>query len=121
MKEVLRTAVVLFALLASGCAGARGDSPDSPDSKGDSSSKKHSSGKTPYTVVPPEEQDESEVDSEGKKWSGWRYKGKRDDCFYVVGRRCYKSQKKACKAAGCATADCRTSGAGPAKVICPKS
>ena len=37
----------------------------------------------------------------GKRWGGWRYRGKSDDCFYRHGRRCYKTEKKACAAAKC--------------------
>jgi hypothetical protein len=56
-----------------------------------------------------------------KKWSGWRYQGDRKDCFFLVGRKCYKSENAACQAAHCkAPAKCTTEGAGPAKVKCAK-
>jgi hypothetical protein len=58
----------------------------------------------------------------GGKWSGWRYQGDRKDCFFVFGRKCYKSEKAACQAAHCKGATkCTTEGAGPATVKCEKS
>lgn len=56
----------------------------------------------------------------GKKWSGWRYTGDRDNCSYVVGRHCYKTQASACEAAGCAAKKCEVDGGGPAVVSCAK-
>lgn len=51
--------------------------------------------------------------------AAWRYQGDRDDCFFLVGRRCYKTEKAACRAARCkAPAKCTTEGAGPATVKC---
>lgn len=56
-----------------------------------------------------------------KKWSGWRYQGERKDCFFVVGRRCFKSENKACQAARCKSpTKCTTEGAGPATLTCTK-
>lgn len=55
----------------------------------------------------------------GKKTSKWRYQGERDSCFFLVGRRCFKTEKAACKAAGCkAPSTCETQGAGPATLTC---
>jgi hypothetical protein len=62
-----------------------------------------------------------EVDPPGKKWGGWRYQGDRDDCFYVVGRKCFRSKKVACGAAKCPMAQCQTVGGGPATVECKKT
>jgi hypothetical protein len=57
----------------------------------------------------------------GKKWTGWRYQGDRKDCFFLVGRRCYKTEKAACQAARCkAPLRCETDGAGPATMKCEK-
>jgi hypothetical protein len=57
----------------------------------------------------------------GKKWAGWRYQGDRKDCFFLVGRRCYKSEKAACQAAKCkAPLRCESEGAGPATMKCEK-
>ena len=59
-----------------------------------------------------------EVSPKGKKWGGWRWKGKRDDCFFRVGKRCFDSEKKACKAARCGKRKCLTDDGAPAKVTC---
>ncbi|MGE3547757.1 MAG: hypothetical protein AB7L28_27770 [Kofleriaceae bacterium] len=50
---------------------------------------------------------------------GWRYQGDRDNCFFLVGARCFKSEASACHAARCGSGKkCRTSGAGPVNVSC---
>jgi hypothetical protein len=54
------------------------------------------------------------------KWGGWRYTGERRDCFFVVGRRCFKTEAAACAAARCGKAKCETVGGGPATVGCAK-
>lgn len=60
-----------------------------------------------------------ELDKPTTKWGGWRYQGDRNDCFYVVGRRCFKTQPAACKAASCrAPKKCDVVGGGPATVEC---
>jgi hypothetical protein len=57
----------------------------------------------------------------GKKWSGWRYQGDRKECFFLVGRKCYKSQKAACQAAHCRPpTKCVSEGAGPVAIKCEK-
>lgn len=64
--------------------------------------------------------DEEKVSEEDKSWGGWRWKGQRDDCFFVHKNRCYDDQAKACKAAGCSVKQCETHGGGPATVKCKK-
>ena len=60
-----------------------------------------------------------EVDEGGKKWGGWRYQGDRADCFFLVGRKCFKSETAACQAAKCkAPKQCTTTGGGPATLSC---
>jgi hypothetical protein len=59
-----------------------------------------------------------ETDPPGGKWGGWRYSGDRDDCFFVVGKRCFKTQAAACKAAACGKRKCDVTGGGPAAVAC---
>jgi hypothetical protein len=54
------------------------------------------------------------------KWGGWRYTGDRNDCFFVVGRRCFKSEAAACAAARCGRKKCETTGGGPASVACAR-
>lgn len=63
---------------------------------------------------------EEEVSGKGKEWGGWKWKGKRDDCFFVFDNRCYSELDKACEQAGCAKKDkkCETVGGGPAEVKC---
>jgi hypothetical protein len=54
-----------------------------------------------------------------KKWAGWRYQGDRKDCFFVVGRKCFKTEKAACSAAKCkGPSKCENDGGGPANVSC---
>ena len=65
-----------------------------------------------------DEDDKDAVSSKGKKWGGWRWKGKRGDCFYKFENKCFASKKGACQAAGCAEDDCRHSNSAPAKVQC---
>ena len=53
------------------------------------------------------------------KWGGWRYQGDRNECFYVVGRRCFKNENAACQAARCKSPKrCDVVGGGPATVSC---
>ena len=54
----------------------------------------------------------------GKKWGGWRYQGDRENCFFVVGRRCFKTEAEACEAANCGAKKCAKDGGGPATVTC---
>lgn len=56
----------------------------------------------------------------GGKWGGWRYTGDREDCFFVVGRRCFKTEAAACAAAKCGKRKCEVTGGGPATVACAK-
>jgi hypothetical protein len=62
--------------------------------------------------------DGEQVSKKGKKWGGWRYQGKRDDCFFLVKRRCYTEREDACKAARCGKKQCVLDGGGPATVRC---
>ncbi len=53
------------------------------------------------------------------KWGAWKYKGERDDCFYVLGAECFKTEEAACKAAACKDGlTCSTTGGGPVVVEC---
>lgn len=54
------------------------------------------------------------------KWRGWRYTGDRNECFFVVGRRCFKTEEAACTAARCGKKKCDVTGGGPASVACAK-
>src|SRR3954470_12335330 len=62
-----------------------------------------------------------EVAKPGSKWGGWRYQGDRKDCFFVVGRKCFKTENAACQASHCkAPSKCETEGGGPATMKCSK-
>lgn len=64
------------------------------------------------------ESGEQGVDGTGKKWGGWRYQGSRDDCFFLVKRKCYTTRADACQAARCGKKQCVVEGGGPATVRC---
>ena len=96
-------AVVL--LLALGCAGTKVD-PDEPQTAAEKQRRDAIKNGT--------------ADSDNGKWGGWRYKGDRDDCFYVVGRNCFKTEKAACNSTKCKV-ECKVVGGGPATVSCPTS
>lgn len=55
---------------------------------------------------------------EGKDWGGWRWKGKRDDCFFKVDNACFDSLAAACKKAGCKGDACQHDKSAPANVSC---
>jgi hypothetical protein len=61
-----------------------------------------------------------ETTTSGGKWGGWRYTGDRNECFFVVGRRCFKTQASACAAARCGAKKCEITGGGPATVACAR-
>ena len=59
-------------------------------------------------------------DSDRKKYKGWRWKGKRGNCYYMHESKCFKELSPACKAAGCSTKRCNTDNSAPTKVSCDK-
>ena len=62
-----------------------------------------------------------EIDDGDSKWGKWRYTGDRKACFFVAGRKCFKTENAACQASKCkAPTKCKTTGAGPATVTCAK-
>ncbi|HTR54364.1 MAG TPA: hypothetical protein VMJ10_26910 [Kofleriaceae bacterium] len=95
--------IVLAALVA--CAGPQADSSGPQTAK----EKQLAEAKATGDIDPP-----------SSKWGGWRYQGDRSDCFYVVGRKCFRSKKVACSAARCAVKDCKIVGGGPATIRCKK-
>lgn len=70
------------------------------------------------TRIEKAESDEEKVDEKGKKWGGWRYQGRRDDCFFLVKRKCFQTRADACAAAKCGKQQCVVEGGGPAQVRC---
>jgi hypothetical protein len=100
----LARAVMLAACLGL-VAGCGGSSPDADSPKGKKA----------------DQDDEEEVSSKGKKWGGWRWKGKRNDCFFIFKNECFSSMKKACRRAKCGDTKCEHDDSAPAKVACKKS
>jgi hypothetical protein len=65
--------------------------------------------------------DKDDAPPTSKQWTGWRYQGDRKDCFFVVGRKCYKTEKAACQAAKCKKPlECTSDDGAPAKMTCAK-
>ena len=64
--------------------------------------------------------DKDAVSEKGKKWGGWRWKGKRDNCFFVTNNRCFDNEKAACKAAKCGSKACLKKSGAPTKISCPE-
>lgn len=61
-----------------------------------------------------------ELDDDNKAWGkGWKYQGERNDCFFLVGKKCFKTEKQACAAAACKSPkSCKGLGGGPTQVAC---
>jgi hypothetical protein len=49
---------------------------------------------------------------------GWRWKGNRGHCLFLVGKQCFDKRETACEAAGCAGDACKVNTAVPAQVSC---
>ena len=60
------------------------------------------------------------VSEDGADRGGWRWKGKRQDCFFRYGNRCFDKLQAACRAAGCQESQCSHNDAAPAVVACRK-
>lgn len=69
---------------------------------------------------PDEGKDKNPVSEKGKNWGGWRWKGKRDNCFYVQENKCFETEALACKAAACGDKKCVVEEGAPSEVTCPK-
>ena len=103
----LRTLALSLAVLATLSLGCGGSSPPRSDEPTTAKEKQRR-----------EAEANGEIDRNGGKWGGWRYTGDRNDCFFVVGRRCFKTEAAACTAARCGKRKCETTGGGPATVSC---
>jgi hypothetical protein len=59
-------------------------------------------------------------DPKAKNWGTWSYSGDKQDCFYVIGRRCFKTKAVACNTLACGKKGkkCKVVGGGPATVSC---
>jgi hypothetical protein len=64
--------------------------------------------------------DKEAISEDGKSWGGWRWKGDRDDCFYVFKNKCFESKSRACEAAKCGSGECSVKSGAPSKVTCKK-
>lgn len=95
-------AVFLVLPGVTGCGGAKSSSGDTQET----------------TKVPPDPGEGEPLKSKDEKGNGWRWKGKRDHCYYVFENRCFEKKKAACEAAGCQLAECQADGGAPAKVRC---
>jgi hypothetical protein len=104
---MLGAAMLVWMCCASGCGAPKPD-PDEPTTAAEKQRR--------------EARANGELDSDNGKWGGWKYQGDRQDCFYVVGRRCYKTEKAACAAARCKANNqaCSVIGGGPASISCKK-
>jgi len=103
----LRTLALSLAVLGTLALGCGGSSPPRSDEPTTAKEKQRR-----------EAEASGEIDRPGGKWGGWRYTGDRNDCFFVVGRRCFKTEAAACTAARCGKRKCETTGGGPATVAC---
>ncbi|MBK7197701.1 MAG: hypothetical protein IPH80_35085 [Myxococcales bacterium] len=109
-----RPVAAALLVIVAACGGA--PLPDEPVARGKKADKQV--GKKHGSEAVREAEDPDAVARGGKKWGGWRYAGSRDECFYVVGRKCFATEAAACKAAGCGRGKCAVSGGGPANVKC---
>ena len=71
--------------------------------------------KTKHRKHPP---DKDAVSEKGKSWGGWRWKGDRDDCYFVHKNRCFDSKSRACEKAKCGKRGCQVDDGAPSKVTC---
>ena len=111
----LAVAMVLIASLACGGTPHTHRAPQSADAD-EQGPKTHDAAQRAKAEA--EANPEEPVSGQGKHWGGWRYQGSRDDCFFVVGRRCFADEARACAAAKCKSGECELEGGGPANVVC---
>lgn len=100
----LRAVGLVVLALAFGCGGARpSDEPQTAKEKQRRQAKA----------------DGEDDGAKSKNWGGWRYKGDRNACFFIVGSKCFKTENAACQVARCkAPKKCNAVGAAPATVSC---
>jgi len=108
---------VLVLVFAVACGGSdmkvRKGEPQTAREKMLAEEKEHPSD--PDAAAPPDKK----AGGTSKKWTGWRYQGDRKACFFVFGKKCFKTENAACQAAHCkAPSKCKSEGAGPATMTC---
>ncbi|MBS1120890.1 MAG: hypothetical protein H6Q90_3118 [Deltaproteobacteria bacterium] len=98
--------IVAITVLSLGCGSSTGKSDEPTTAKEKQAAEARASGESSGST---------------KNWGTWRYSGDRNDCFFVVGRKCFKTENAACQAARCKLPKkCETVGGGPATVSCTK-
>lgn len=103
-------ALAAAGLISGGCGGAADTGGATPRNR---SAKRREAPRADY-------EDENSVGMSQRRVSRWRWKGARKDCFYVVGNKCFRTEKAACRAAGCSErADCELDDGAPREVSCP--
>jgi hypothetical protein len=75
-------------------------------------------GAATETAAVEPEREERPVSDEGKSWNGWRWRGKRQQCFFRIKNHCYDKLEAACRAARCAESACSHDDSVPAVVSC---
>jgi hypothetical protein len=105
VRAALRASLLLGGLLA--CSGAIGCGGGGEEGSGSSSARAA-------------ERKEKPVTEEGKEWGGWRWKGRREDCFFLYRNQCFAKLDEACRAANCRKSDCGHDDSAPAVVRCEK-
>jgi hypothetical protein len=125
MKLVVATALLIGFVVALGACGSKPHVNRAPkataadaEASGDAVDRPKTHDAADRARAEAEESPDAPVSSQGKHWGGWQYQGTRDDCFYVVGRRCFTDEKKACAAAKCKSGACDVVGGGPATITC---
>ena len=103
----LRSFCLVFALVAFACGGSGKSDPNEPTTAKEKQLRDAKAA--------------GETDGPNAKWGKWRYSGDRNECYFVVGKKCFKTENAACQAARCkAPKKCKTVGGGPATVSCSK-
>jgi len=102
---------VIVAFVASVCVLSCGGSREQPPK---------TAGKSRASAIKRTKADKQPVSEAGKRWGGWRWRGKRDTCFFVFRNHCFSSKKRACSVAKCGARKCKHRGGGPAEIYCEK-
>ncbi len=105
---LMSTTAVLSTASLSGCGGGQQAAPEEESSKHKNKKKKRRN----------HPDDKDAVSEKGKSWGGWRWKGDRDDCYFVHENRCFDSKSRACEAAKCGRKSCQVKDGAPSKVSC---
>lgn len=115
----LLSLLALLTLVAAGFLGASctgKDEPTTPSARSD----KDKTGPRSARAGDDDDGDRGKGSAKDKSTNGWRWAGKRGDCFYLVDNRCFDKREAACKAARCGSGACATDDGAPAKVRCKK-